>query len=74
MMFEKPESKGMRIAIKYDAAIASLEPEVFELLLKMVHETAHIFTDTDYNTRTREYSMKMFSGFINEIKKYGESI
>ena len=71
-MFENPERKGQMIAVKYDAAIASLEPEVFKLLVRMVHETAHIFTDTDCNTRTKEDSEKMFVAMVEEMCKYNE--
>ena len=71
-MFENPERKGQKIAMKYDAAIASLEPEAFELLVRMVYETAYIFTDTDCNTRTKEDSEKMFVAMVEEMRKYNE--
>lgn len=71
-MFGNPERRGQEIAVKYDAAIASLEPEAFRLLVRMVHETAHIFTDTDCNTRTKEDSEKMFVAMVEEMRKYNE--
>ena len=71
-MFESPERKGQKIAMKYDAEIASLEPEAFALLVRMVYETAHIFTDTDCNTRTKEDSEKMFVAMVEEMRKYNE--
>ena len=71
-MFENYERRGQRIAMQYDSEIASLEPEQFSLLLHLMYEVAHIFVDTDGNTRTREDSERMFMGLINEMHKYNE--
>lgn len=71
-MFESPEREGQKIAMKYDAAIAALEPEAFKLLLVMVFETSYIFTNTDCNTRTREDSEKMLAAMVKEMRKYND--